>query len=120
GGQIQMIYFDPPYGVKFGSNFQPFVKESSVSHGKDADMIREPEMVKAYRDTWELGLHSYLAYLRDRAALAKYLLCESGSIFVQISNENVHHVREILDEVFGVENFVTDIFYQKTTGAGSP
>src|SRR5690606_6668803 len=77
GGQIQMIYFDPPYGVKFGSNFQPFVKESSVSHGKDADMIREPEMVKAYRDTWELGLHSYLAYLRDRAALAKYLLCES-------------------------------------------
>lgn len=86
GGQVQMVYFDPPYGVKFGSNFQPFVRSKTgrVSHGKDEDMIREPEMVKAYRDTWELGLHSYLSYIRDRAMLFKELLSDSGSIFVQI------------------------------------
>jgi adenine-specific DNA-methyltransferase len=116
GGQVQMIYFDPPYGVKFGSNFQPFVRKNSVKHGPDDEMIREPEMVRAYRDTWELGLHSYLAYLRDRLLLAKELLTASGSVFVQISDENVHHVREVLDEVFGKENFVSQISFQTTSG----
>jgi adenine-specific DNA-methyltransferase len=100
GGQVQMLYFDPPYGVKFGSNFQPFVRKNRVNHGSDDEMIREPEMVKAYRDTWELALHSYLTYLRDRLMLARELLTPSGSIFVQISDDNVHHVREIMDEVF--------------------
>ena len=100
GGQVQMVYFDPPYGVKFGSNFQPFVRKNRVTHGSDDEMIREPEMVKAYRDTWELGLHSYLTYLRDRVTLARELLTDTGSIFVQISDDNVHHVREVLDEVF--------------------
>ncbi len=100
GGQVQMIYIDPPYGVKFGSNFQPFVRNRTVADG-DGDMTREPEMVKAYRDTWELGLHSYLTYLRDRAILSRELLRESGSIFVQISEDNLHYVRNVLDEVFG-------------------
>ena len=86
GGQVQMIYVDPPYGVKFGSNFQPFVRKRDVSHNDDADMTREPEMVQAYRDTWELGLHSYLTYLRDRLLLARELLAPSGSVFVQISD----------------------------------
>jgi adenine-specific DNA-methyltransferase len=113
GGQVQMIYFDPPYGVKFGSNFQPFVRKRDVTHGKDEEMIREPEMVKAYRDTWELGLHSYLSYMRDRLLLAKELLTESGSIFVQISEANVHHVREILDGVFGEGNFISQITFRK-------
>ena len=113
GGQVQMIYMDPPYGVKFGSNFQPFVRKRDVSHGDDADMTREPEMVQAYRDTWELGLHSYLTYLRDRLTLARHLLSPSGSIFVQISDENLHHVREIMDEVFGGENFLVTIFLRK-------
>ena len=84
GGQVQMIYVDPPYGIKFGSNFQPFVRKRDVSHNDDEDMTREPEMVKAYRDTWELGLHSYLTYMRDRLLLARELLHTSGSIFVQI------------------------------------
>ena len=121
GGQVQMVYFDPPYGVKFGSNFQPFVRDKKVkdNHGKDEFMSREPEMVKAYRDTWELGLHSYLAYLRDRLLLARELLSESGSIFVQISDENVHHVREVLDAVFGEENFVSQISFQTTSGFDS-
>jgi adenine-specific DNA-methyltransferase len=120
GGQVQMIYFDPPYGVKFGSNFQPFVRKHDVKHGADDEMIREPEMVKAYRDTWELGLHSYLTYMRDRLLLARGLLTESGSIFVQISDENLHHVREAMDEVFGAGNSCPLIVFQKTTGAGSP
>jgi len=115
GGQVQMIYMDPPYGVKFGSNFQPFVRKRDVKHGKDEEMIREPEMVKAYRDTWELGLHSYLTYLRDRLLLARELLTESGSIFVQISDENLHHVREVLDEIFGINNFAGQISYVTTT-----
>jgi adenine-specific DNA-methyltransferase len=116
GGQVQMIYIDPPYGVKFGSNFQPFVRKRDVSHGDDADLTREPEMVQAYRDTWELGLHSYLTYLRDRLLLSRDLLHPSGSIFVQISDENLHHVRELMDEVFGAENFVSVITFQTTTG----
>lgn len=118
GGQVQMIYMDPPYGVQFGSNFQPFVRRRDMSgkHGKDDWMIREPEMVKAYRDTWELGLHSYLSYLRDRLLLSKGLLKDSGSIFVQISDDNLHHVREILDEVFGEKNFISLITFKKTGG----
>jgi adenine-specific DNA-methyltransferase len=116
GGQVQMIYVDPPYGVKFGSNFQPFVRKRDVSHGDDADMTREPEMVQAYRDTWELGLHSYLTYMRDRLLLARDLLAPSGSIFVQISDENLHHVREILDETFGAENCCSVISFAKTSG----
>lgn len=114
-GKVQMIYMDPPYGVKFGSNFQPFVRDRGVGHNDDDDMTREPEMVQAYRDTWELGLHSYLTYLRDRLLLAKELLAESGSIFVQISDDNVHHVRELMDEVFGVDNFSALITF-RTTG----
>ncbi|MAE71781.1 MAG: site-specific DNA-methyltransferase, partial [Gemmatimonadetes bacterium] len=115
-GQVQMIYMDPPYGVKFGSNFQPFVRKRDVKHNDDEDMTREPEMVKAYRDTWELGLHSYLTYLRDRLLLCRELLAPSGSIFVQISDENLHHVREVMDEVFGGENFVVLILVKKTGG----
>jgi adenine-specific DNA-methyltransferase len=119
GGQVQMIYIDPPYGVKFGSNFQPFVRKRDVSHNDDEDLTREPETVKAYRDTWELGLHSYLTYMRDRLTLARDLLTPSGSVFVQISDENLHHVRELMDEVFGAENFVSLIVFYKTTGQAS-
>ncbi len=116
GGQVQMIYMDPPYGVSYGSNFQPFVRKRDVSHNDDDDMTREPEMVQAYRDTWEYGLHSYLTYLRDRLLLCRELLHPSGSIFVQINDENVHHVRELLDEVFGEKCFVSQINFQTTTG----
>ena len=119
-GQVQMIYIDPPYGIKYGSNFQPFVNKRDVKDGKDEDLTAEPEQIKAFRDTWELGIHSYLTYLRDRLLLARELLTESGSIFVQISDENVHHVRELMDEVFGVENFCCLIGFRKTTGANSP
>lgn len=116
GGQVQMIYMDPPYGVKFGSNFQPFVRKRDVKHNDDDDMTYEPEMVQAYRDTWELGLHSWLAYLRDRLSLAQRLLTNSGSIFLQINDENVHHAREVMDEIFGKENFVSQISFQTTSG----
>jgi adenine-specific DNA-methyltransferase len=120
GGSVQAIYIDPPYGVKFGSNFQPFVRRRTVKDNDDGDMTREPEMVKAYRDTWELGLHSYLTYLRDRLLVARELLTESGSVFVQIGNENVHHTRELLDDVFGPENLISQITFLKTSSAGSP
>ena len=113
GGQVQMVYIDPPYGVRFGSNFQPFVRRRDVKHNDDEEMVREPEMVKAYRDTWELGSHSYLTYLRDRLLIARDLLHQSGSIFVQISDENLHHMREILDEIYGPENFVLIIVYRR-------
>ncbi len=119
GGQVQMIYMDPPYGVRFGSNFQPFVRKRDVAHGDDADMTREPEMVQAYRDTWQLGLHSYLTYLRDRLAVARDLLAPTGSLFVQISDENLHHVRAVMDEVLGSENFVSVIPFVKTAGLGA-
>ncbi|MBA3887972.1 MAG: site-specific DNA-methyltransferase, partial [Acidobacteria bacterium] len=119
GGQVQMIYIDPPYGVKFGSNFQPFVRRRDVSHNADADLTREPEMVKAYRDTWELGLHSYLTYMRDRLLLARDLLAPSGSVFVQISDENLHHVRELMDEVFGAENFCAVVVFKKASSQTS-
>lgn len=119
-GSIQMIYIDPPYGIKYGSNFQPFINKKNVEDGKDEDLTQEPEMIKAFRDTWELGIHSYLSYLRDRLLLSRDLLSNSGSIFIQISEDNLHHVREICDEIFGSQNFVTQIYYKKTTGAGSP
>ncbi len=115
-GKVQMIYIDPPYGIKYGSNFQPFVNKRDVKDGKDEDLTAEPEQIKAFRDTWELGIHSYLTYLRDRLLLARELLTESGSIFVQISDENVHRVRCLLDEVFGAENFVCLVAYIKTSG----
>src|SRR5207247_864971 len=119
GGQVQMIYMDPPYGVKFGSNFQPFVRKRDVKHNDDEDLTREPEMVQAYRDTWELGLHSYLTYMRDRLLLCRELLHPSGSVFVQISDENLHNVRELMDEVFGDENFVCLISFKKTGALAS-
>ena len=103
-GKVQMIYIDPPYGIKFASNFQPTVFQRDVKD-KEGDLTREREQIKAYRDTWTLGVHSYLAYLRDRLFVAKELLTDSGSIFVQIGDENVHRVRCLLDEVFGSENF---------------
>ena len=115
-GKVQMIYIDPPYGIKFNSNFQPFTNKRDVKDKDDDSIPAEPEMIKAFRDTWELGIHSYLTHLRDRLLLAKELLHESGSIFVQISDENVHHVREILDEVFLPDNFISHISIVKTTG----
>jgi adenine-specific DNA-methyltransferase len=113
GGKVQMVYFDPPYGIKYGSNFQPFVNKRDVKDGNDGDLTAEPEMIKAFRDTWELGIHSYLTYLRDRILLAKELLSESGSVFVQISDENVHFIRTILDEVFEKQNFVSQLIFRK-------
>lgn len=118
-GQVQMIYLDPPYGIKYGSNFQPFVGKRDVKDRTDADLTQEPEMIKAFRDTWELGIHSYLTYLRDRLLLAKELLNESGSVFVQISEENLHHVRELMDEMFGPENHLATITFLKTSSATS-
>lgn len=119
GGKVQMVYFDPPYGIKYGSNFQPFVNKKDVKDGSDDDLTQEPEMIKAFRDTWELGVHSYLTYLRDRLLLSKELLHDTGSIFVQISDENIHHVREILDEVFGKESYCGLISFKKTGGQSS-
>jgi adenine-specific DNA-methyltransferase len=118
-GQVQMIYIDPPYGIKYGSNFQPFVNKRDVKDRKDEDLTQEPEMIKAFRDTWELGIHSYLTYLRDRLLLAKELLHESGSVFVQISDENEHLVRNLLDEIFGSKNFCAVIPFKKTGGQSS-
>jgi adenine-specific DNA-methyltransferase len=119
-GQVQCIFMDPPYGIKYNSNFQPRISDTEVTDRRDDDLTREPEMIQAYRDTWELGIHSYLTYLRDRMTVSRELLTEEGSIFIQISAENVHRVRVLLDEVFGAQNFVAEIAYQKTTGAGSP
>lgn len=117
-GKVQMIYIDPPYGIKFSSNFQPTVFQRDVKD-RDQDLTREAEQIKAYRDTWTLGIHSYLAYLRDRLIVAKDLLTDSGSIFVQINDENIHRVRTTLDEVFGSENFVALIPFQTTSGLQS-
>jgi adenine-specific DNA-methyltransferase len=114
-GKVQMVYIDPPYGIRYGSNFQPFVNKRDVKDGSDEDLTQEPEMIRAFRDTWELGIHSYLTYLRDRLLLARELLHESGSCFVQISDENVHRVRNLLDEVFGAQCFAALIAF-KTTG----
>lgn len=114
-GKVQMVYFDPPYGIRYNSNFQPFTNKRDVKDNNDADIPAEPEMIQAFRDTWELGIHSYLTYLRDRLLLAKELLHESGSCFVQISDENVHLVRTVLDEVFHQENECATIVWKKGT-----
>lgn len=119
-GQVQCIYVDPPYGIKFGSNWQVSTRKRDVRDGKAEDATRQPEQVRAFRDTWELGIHSYLAYLRDRLVVARELLTESGSVFVQIGDENVHLVRNVLDEVFGSDNFVAVISFRKTATANSP
>ena len=113
-GQVQMVYMDPPYGIKYNSNWQMRLGDRTVKDGDDASLSGEPEVIKAFRDTWELGIHSYLSYLRDRLLVAKDLLTESGSCFVQISDENVHLVRCLMDEVFGSENFVSLISVKKT------
>ena len=118
-GKVQCIYFDPPYGIKFNSNWQVSTQSRDVKDGKQTDISREPEQVKAFRDTWKDGIHSYLTYLRDRLTVARDLLTESGSIFVQIGDENVHRVRAVMDEVFGAENFVSQISVYKTAGATS-
>ena len=116
-GKVQMIYIDPPYGIKFGSNWQVSTRKRDVKDGKVEDMAREPEVVKAFRDTWELGVHSYLTYLRDRFVAVRELLTETGSIVVQMGEANVHLVRAVLDEVFGSENFVSSITFAKTSGS---
>lgn len=113
---VQCIYMDPPYGIKYGSNWQMQLNKRDVKDGSDDHLTGEPEMIKAYRDTWELGVHSYLSYLRDRLLVAHKLLTESGSCFVQISDENVHLVRSLMDEVFGSENFVSQVVYYTTSG----
>jgi len=115
-GRVQTIYIDPPYGIKFGSNWQVSTRKRDVKDNKLDDFIRQPEQVKAFRDTWELGIHSYLSYLRARLITSRELLTESGSCFVQISDENVHHIREVMDEVFGAENFISCIIFQKSGG----
>lgn len=111
-GKVQMIYIDPPYGIRYGSNFQPFVNKKDVKDGKDEDLTAEPEQIRAFRDTWELGIHSYLTYLRDRLLLARELLAEDGSVFVQIGDENVQWVRALVDEVFGPTNFMSLISFR--------
>src|SRR5438128_2900483 len=118
-GKVQCIYIDPPYGIKFNSNFQWSTTSRDVKDGKADHITREPEQVKAFRDTWRDGIHSYLTYLRDRLTVARDLLTESGSIFVQIGEENLHRVRAVLDEVFGLDNFVSVITFKKTTSASS-
>ena len=118
-GKVQCIYFDPPYGIKFNSNWQVSTQSRDVKDGKQADISREPEQVKAFRDTWKDGIHSYLTYLRDRLSAMRDLLTESGSIFVQIGDENVHRVRAVMDEVFGAENCCSEIIVRKTTGKAS-
>lgn len=118
-GQVQCIYFDPPYGIKFNSNWQVSTQSRDVKDGKSSDISREPEQVKAFRDTWVDGIHSYLTYLRDRLTVARDLLTDSGSIFVQIGDENVHRVRAVMDEVFGEDNIVAQISTQKTGGFSS-
>lgn len=117
-GQVQMIYIDPPYGIKYGSNWQIKLNNRDVKDGSDEALTGEPEVIKAFRDTWELGIHSYLSYIRDRLLIAKELLTERGSCFVQISDENVHLVRNVMDEIFGSENFCAQVAFRKTTGKG--
>ncbi len=118
-GQVQMIYIDPPYGIKYGSNFQPFVNKRDVKDGKDEDLTAEPEMIKAFRDTWELEIHSYLAYLKDRLKIGKELLTENGGCFIQISDENMHLVRCLFDEIFGPKNFASIITFRTATSQPS-
>ena len=119
GGHVQMVYIDPPYGIRYGSNFQPFVNRREVTDRRDADLTAEPEQIRAFRDTWELGIHSYLSYLRDRLLVARELLHESGSCFVQIGHENVHRVGLVMDEIFGAENRVATVSYSTTGGSST-
>src|SRR6266478_6098089 len=114
-GKVQCIYFDPPYGIKFNSNFQWSTTSRDVKDGNAGHITREPEQVKAFRDTWRDDIHSYLTYLRDRLTVARDLLSESGSIFVQIGDENVHRVKALMEEVFGATNFITEIVVEKTS-----
>jgi adenine-specific DNA-methyltransferase len=118
-GKVQMIYIDPPYGIKFGSNWQVSTRKRDVKDGKAEDVTRQPEQVRAFRDTWKLGIHSYLSYLRDRLVIARELLTETGSVFVQIGDENVHLVRCLMDEVMGSENICAQVTFRKTTGKAS-
>src|SRR6266576_4433821 len=118
-GKVQCIYFDPPYGIKFGSNWQVSTRKQEVKDGRPADVTRQPEQIRAYRDTWERGIHSYLSYLRDRLSVARELLTETGSVFVQIGDQNAHLVRSILDELFGSENHVSTISIRKLAGVES-
>jgi adenine-specific DNA-methyltransferase len=118
-GKVQCIYFDPPYGIRFNSNWQPSTKSRDVKEGKENSVSREPEVIRAFRDTWKDGVHTYLGYLQDRLVAARDLLAETGSIFVQIGDENVHLVRSTLDEVFGADNFCSQITVTKTAGASS-
>ena len=118
-GQVQMIYIDPPYGIKYGSNFQPFIGKRDVKDKSDEDLTQEPEMIRAFRDTWELGVHSYLTHLRDRLLVSRELLASAGSVFVQISEDNLHLVRNLLDDIFGVANFCSLIAFETTTGQTS-
>ena len=117
-GKVQCIYVDPPYGIKFNSNFQWSTTSRNVRDGNADHITREPEQVKAFRDTWRDGIHSYLTYLRDRLTVARDLLSDSGSMFVQIGDENVHRVRALMDEVFGEGNFVSEIITKKSGGMG--
>ena len=118
-GKVQCIYIDPPYGIRFNSNFQWSTTSRNVTDGKAEHITREPEQVKAFRDTWRDGIHSYLTYLRERLTVVRDLLTESGSVFVQIGDENVHRVRALMDEVFGEEHFVSEIVFQKTSSTSS-
>ena len=118
-GKVQCIYIDPPYGIRFNSNFQWSTTSRDVRDGNRQHITREPEQVKVFRDTWHDGIHSYLTYLRDRLTVARDLLADSGSIFVQISDENAHRVRALMDEVFGESNFAALVYFLKTTGKGS-
>src|SRR5690349_2482967 len=118
-GQVQCIYFDPPYGIRFNSNFQWSTTSRDVKDGKADHITREPEQVKAFRDTWRDGIHSYLTYLRDRLTVARDLLADSGSIFVQIGDENVHRVRAVMDELFRDENFVSQLIFEKTSSTST-
>lgn len=115
-GKLQMMYMDPPYGIKYNSNFQPFTNKTQVKDNNDADIPGEPEMIKAFRDTWELGIHSYLTYLRDRLLLARELLHETGSCFMQINDENLDYVKQLMREVFGEQNYIDTIPFWKTSG----
>ena len=119
GGKVQTVYIDPPYGISYGSNFQPFVNQREVTDGKDLDLTAEPEQLRAFRDTWELGIHSYLAYLQDRLLLTRDLLNETGSCFVQIGDENIHRVGMVMDEIFGAENRIATITYATTSGSSA-
>jgi adenine-specific DNA-methyltransferase len=120
GGQAQLLYVDPPYGISFNSNFQARISNRTPKETDETAITREPEQIQAYRDTWQLGIHSYLTYLRDRFIVARELLADSGSIVVQIGPENVHRVRLLMDETFGPENFVAQITVVTTSGTSSP